>query len=100
RVTIGLDRPAARPGFRKYLIIIESKNREAGDPRAKINRSAIAQTGAHMLAFARDRFRLPRDRAHLMPSQPLALSDQQLDQLFRLTRPLAPACRNELLRLL
>jgi hypothetical protein len=31
---------------------------------------------------------------------PLALSDSQLDQLFRLTRPLQPACRDEFLQLL
>ena len=29
---------------------------------------------------------------------PLALSDSQLDQLFRLTRPLQPACRDEFLQ--
>jgi len=32
------------------------------------------------------------------PSQPLALSDAQLTEIFRLTKPLQPACRDEFLQ--
>jgi hypothetical protein len=97
------EHAAARPPSAAYIKILQRKI-ERAIRRRKINRRVVAQTSPLVIAFARDRFRSPADRAQAMAdplassNSPLALTDAQLDAVMRAAAPIAIDRRDAFLR--